>query len=88
MLTGNPPFYDKNVNIMFTNIVNKKIEFPLNVFLTKESKNLIESLLDKNVFLKKLIKYNKNLYFFSQKKELKLMQLKNILFLNQLTGRM
>ena len=49
MLVGVNPFFDKSVEIILKNIVEKRLELPTN--LTKNAKNLLEGLLQKNVLL-------------------------------------
>jgi serine/threonine protein kinase len=46
MLTGTPPFYNKNKNKLFDSISNIKIKFPS--FLSKEATSLLKKLLVRN----------------------------------------
>jgi len=46
MLTGIPPYYDNDREVLFFNIVNQDLEMPWNV--TKECKDLLKKLLHKN----------------------------------------
>ena len=47
MLIGEPPYFDEDIEKLFDNIKNAKIKFPS--FVSKNSKNLINSLLERNV---------------------------------------
>jgi serine/threonine protein kinase len=46
MLTGIPPFYDENTNKMYRKILHSEIPFPAE--FSRESKDLIQKLLDRN----------------------------------------
>lgn len=46
LLTGSPPFYDEDVDVMFWKIQNEPLKFPK--YLSKEVKHLLNGLLDKD----------------------------------------
>lgn len=47
MLTGLPPFYSKNINIMYQKILNGELRFPN--YISPEAKSLLEGLLNRDV---------------------------------------
>ena len=51
MLTGLPPFYDEDHNVMFENILNAEVRLD-QPFLSIESKNLLQNLLEKDPVLR------------------------------------
>jgi len=46
LLTGSPPFYDEDMDVMFWKIQNEPLQFPK--YLSKEVKHLLNGLLDKD----------------------------------------
>eukprot|EP00002_Diphylleia_rotans_P007945 TRINITY_DN1759_c0_g1_i1.p1 TRINITY_DN1759_c0_g1~~TRINITY_DN1759_c0_g1_i1.p1 ORF type:complete len:397 (-),score=105.82 TRINITY_DN1759_c0_g1_i1:291-1481(-) len=46
MLTGLPPFYSQNVNVMYHKILNAELRFP--AYVSPDAKNLIEGLLHRD----------------------------------------
>lgn len=46
MLTGLPPFYSKDTNKMYENILNQELSYPN--YLSPEAANLIKNLLQKD----------------------------------------
>lgn len=48
MLTGLPPFYSQNLNIMYQQILNATLTFPSDVTLSAEAKSLLEGLLTRD----------------------------------------
>eukprot|EP01115_Flamella_aegyptia_P005059 TRINITY_DN2149_c0_g1_i2.p1 TRINITY_DN2149_c0_g1~~TRINITY_DN2149_c0_g1_i2.p1 ORF type:complete len:309 (+),score=81.45 TRINITY_DN2149_c0_g1_i2:500-1426(+) len=46
MLTGLPPFYSQNINIMYQKILNGELRFPS--YISAEAKDLLEGLLDRD----------------------------------------
>lgn len=46
LLTGSPPFYDEDMDVMFWKIQNEPLKFPK--YLSKEVKHLLNGLLDKD----------------------------------------
>jgi len=46
MLTGIPPYYDNDWEVLFFNIVNQELELPS--YLSKDCKDLLKKLLHKN----------------------------------------
>lgn len=46
MLTGLPPFYSQNINIMYQKILNGELKFPS--FISDDAKSLLEGLLDRD----------------------------------------
>lgn len=47
MLTGLPPFYSQNINIMYQKILNGELRFP--TYVSQEAKSLLEGLLTRDV---------------------------------------
>ena len=47
-VTGSPPFYSKNVDKMYNNILKEELHFPEGIPLSKELKSLLNALLEKN----------------------------------------
>jgi len=47
MLTGLPPFYSQNINIMYQKILNGELRFPS--YVSAEAKSLLEGLLTREV---------------------------------------
>ena len=71
MLCGYLPFDDRNDEILFEKILNNKVEFPIDIKLSKDCKDLILKILNKNpekriklkdIFEHKFIEYGKELY--------------------------
>jgi serine/threonine protein kinase len=47
MLTGLPPYYSQNVNVMYKKILTAELKFP--AFISPDAKNLLEGLLQRDV---------------------------------------
>jgi len=47
LVTGNPPFYSRDVEKIYYSIQNEEIEFPPHIELSQEIKMLLEGLLMK-----------------------------------------
>jgi len=47
LLFGLPPYYSRNQNELFHNIINKDLEFPPNIQASKEVKNFLLRMLEK-----------------------------------------
>ena len=71
MICGYLPFDDRNDEILFEKILNNKVEFPSEIKLSKDCKDLILKILNKNpekriklkdIFEHKFIEYGKELY--------------------------
>ena len=52
MLYGYLPFDDRNNNILFRKIIQCKLEFPDDIIISNEIKNLIIKILKKNILKK------------------------------------
>jgi serine/threonine protein kinase len=51
-LTGMPPFYNDDKDVLFANILNKKLEFPEGIDISEECQDLLHKLLDKDPFIR------------------------------------
>ena len=49
MITGIPPFFDKDIKVIFKNIIEKDIDFPENLEISSNCKELIGGLLEKDM---------------------------------------
>eukprot|EP01090_Pellita_catalonica_P021908 TRINITY_DN8329_c0_g1_i1.p1 TRINITY_DN8329_c0_g1~~TRINITY_DN8329_c0_g1_i1.p1 ORF type:complete len:424 (-),score=99.66 TRINITY_DN8329_c0_g1_i1:58-1329(-) len=48
MLTGLPPFYSQNINIMYQKILTAELTFPSNTTISKDARKLLEGLLTRD----------------------------------------
>lgn len=48
MLTGLPPYYDQNLNIMYRKILQEELKFPKDLIKSADAKDLLTKLLDRN----------------------------------------
>lgn len=62
MLTGLPPFYSQNINIMYQKILNGELRFPS--YVTGDAQNLLEGVIKKNKKNKNILLNNIFLLFF------------------------
>jgi serine/threonine protein kinase len=52
LLIGLPPYYSRDQDELFSNILNKELEFPSNIELSKDLKRMLQRLLEKDVDLR------------------------------------
>jgi serum/glucocorticoid-regulated kinase 2 len=52
LLVGLPPYYSRNQNELFSNILNKELEFPAGVELSKDVRKMLQRLLEKDTDLR------------------------------------
>jgi serum/glucocorticoid-regulated kinase 2 len=52
LLVGLPPYYSRNQNELFNNILSKELEFPPGLDLSKDLKKMLQRLLEKDTDLR------------------------------------